>query len=41
MNDLLHDLVEHQAWAGAEHWRALEALKQLVIRLSCDLKSDA
>jgi len=24
MNDLLHDLIKHQAWADAEHWRALE-----------------
>ena len=25
MNTLLHDLYGHQAWADAEHWRALEA----------------
>jgi uncharacterized damage-inducible protein DinB len=25
MNDLLLDLYGHQAWADAEHWRALEA----------------
>jgi uncharacterized damage-inducible protein DinB len=25
MNDLLRDLYGHQAWADAEHWRALEA----------------
>jgi hypothetical protein len=23
MNALLHDLYEHQAWADAEHWRAI------------------
>ena len=25
MNELLHDLIAHQEWADAEHWRALEA----------------
>lgn len=25
MNELLQDLIAHQAWADAEHWRALEA----------------
>lgn len=25
MNRLLRDLYYHQAWADAEHWRALEA----------------
>ena len=24
MNELLQDLISHQAWADAEHWRALE-----------------
>ncbi len=25
MNELLQDLIAHQTWADAEHWRALEA----------------
>ncbi len=25
MNDFLHDLYGHQAWADAEHWRVIEA----------------
>jgi len=25
MDSLLHDLYDHQAWADAEHWRAIEA----------------
>jgi uncharacterized damage-inducible protein DinB len=25
MDKLLHDLYSHQAWADAEHWRAIEA----------------
>ncbi len=25
MNELVHDLIGHQAWADAEHWKALEA----------------
>jgi len=24
MNSLLQDLLAHQAWADAEHWRAIE-----------------